>query len=155
MKIGFILYNFILALWVGGISIFTFLITPVIFQSFGRGTAGEIVGKLFPYYFPYNLVLSGLALIVFLLFVGIQGKVQNKIIMLLLITAFLINLFVTFKLYPDIKGVKQQIATFETQSDESAIRNKFRKLHRVSAILNIFLLIDGSIVLILYNTSKK
>jgi hypothetical protein len=65
MKIGSILYNLILALWVGGIFIFTFIVTPIIFQSFGRDYAGEIVGKLFPYYFPYNLILSVLALIVF------------------------------------------------------------------------------------------
>jgi len=155
MKTGQILYNFILALWVGGIFIFTFLVTPIIFQSFSRDTAGQIVGKLFPYYFPYNLVLSVLALVVFLLFVGIQGKIQNKITMILLIAALLINLFVTFKLYPDIKGVKQQIVAFETRSDESPIRNKFRKLHKLSAILNILLLIDGAVLLILHKTSHK
>ena len=155
MKIGQILYNFILALWVGGIFIFTFLVTPIIFQSFSRDTAGQIVGKLFPYYFPYNLILSVLALVVFLLFIGIQGKNQNKITMILLIAALLINLFVTLKLYPDIKGVKQQIVTFETQSDESPLRNKSRKLHQVSAILNIILLIDGAVLLILHKTSHK
>lgn len=155
MKIGQILYNFILALWVGGIFIFTFLVTPIIFQSFSSDTAGQIVGKLFPYYFPYNLILSVLALVVFLLFIGIQGKFQNKITLILLIAALLINLFVTLKLYPDIKGVKQQIVTFETQSDDFLLRNKSQKLHKVSAILNIILLIDGAVLLILHKTSHK
>ena len=54
---GSVVYSFLLALWAGGMFIFTFLVTPVIFQSFGRDTAGEIVGKLFPYYFPYTLTL--------------------------------------------------------------------------------------------------
>lgn len=45
--------------------------------------------------------------------------------------------------------------TFETQSDETPIRNTFRKLHNVSAILNILLLIDGTVLLIFNNTSKK
>ena len=155
MKIGMIIYNFILALWVGGIFIFTFLVTPIIFQSFGRDTAGEIVGKLFPYYFPYNLIISILALTVFLLFIGIQGKIESKITIILLTSAGLINSFITFKLHPDIKTVKQQIITFETQSDESPMRNQFRKLHRMSAILNILLLIDGTTLLILNNTFKK
>ncbi len=75
--------------------------------------------------------------------------------MILLIAAVLINLFVTFKLYPDIKSVKQQITTFETRSDGSPMRNKFRNLHGVSAILNIFLFIDGTVLLILHNISKK
>jgi len=150
---GSLFYSFILALWAGGMFIFTFLVTPVIFQSFGRDTAGEIVGKLFPYYFPYNLVLSVLALIIFLLCIGIQGKAQNKIAIVLLTIAILINLYVTFKLYPDIVSVKQQIKTFEAQSDESPARNQFRKMHGISAILNILLLMDGIALLITRQTN--
>lgn len=155
MKIGLILYNFILALWVGGIVIFTFLVTPVIFRSFGRDTAGEVVGKLFPYYFPYNLVLSVVALAIFIVFIGIKGNIRGKITIILLSIAVLINLFITFKLYPDIISVKQQIKTFETQTDESPARNQFRKLHAISALLNILLLIDGTALIILNNISKK
>jgi hypothetical protein len=155
MKIGSIVYTFILALWVGGISIFTFLVTPIIFHSFGRDAAGEIVGKLFPYYFPYNLILSVLALIFFLLFIGIRGKIESKITMILLTAALLINLFITFKLFPDIKSVKQHITTFETQANESPMRKQFKTLHRVSAILNILLLIDGAVVLVLNSTAKN
>jgi uncharacterized membrane protein len=155
MKIGSLIYNFILALWVGGIFIFTFLVTPIIFRSFGRDTAGEIVGKLFPYYFPYNLILSVAALAMFLVFVGIKGNTQGKITIILLSIAVVINLFVTFKLYPDIMRVKQQIKTFETQSSESPARNQFRKLHAISAILNMLLLIDGAALVILSNISTK
>lgn len=155
MKIGQILYNFILSLWVGGIFIFTFLVTPIIFQSFGKDTAGEIVGKLFPFYFPYNLIISVLALIVFVLLIMIRKQLESKITMVLLIAAIVINLFITFRLYPDINSAKQQIATFETQSDDSPMRKKFRKLHSVSAILNILLLIDGAVLLILNNIAKK
>ena len=152
---GSIFYSFILALWAGGMFIFTFLVTPVIFQSFGRDAAGEIVGKLFPYYFPYNLVLSVLALIIFLLFIGRRGKIENKITMFLIAAAVLINIFIVFKLYPDIQSVKQQITTFETQTDESPARNQFRKMHGLSALLNILLLLDGTALLVLNSTPKK
>jgi len=155
MKIGSIIYNFLLALWAGGMVIFTFLVTPVIFQSYGRDTAGEIVGKLFPYYFPYNLVLSVLALIIFLLFIGLRGKIQNKTTIILLAAAVFINIFITFKLYPDITIIKQQITTFETQTEASPARDQFRKMHGVSALLNILLLLDGTALLILNTTSKK
>lgn len=155
MKTGSILYNFILSLWVGGIVIFTFLVTPVIFQSFGRDAAGEIVGKLFPYYFPYNLFLSLAALVFFLLFFGVRGKIQNKITIILLTIAILINLFVFFKLHPDTVSIKQQIQTFETQSEESSMRGQFRKLHGISALLNILLLIDGIALLVLHTPAKK
>jgi amino acid permease len=130
-------------------------VTPIIFKSYGRDTAGEIVGKLFPYYFPYNLIISILALILFLLFIMIRGKIKSKITLILLTIAVVTNFFITFKLYPDIKSVKQKITTFETESDDSPMRNKFRKLHRVSAGLNILLLIDGVVLLIFNNTSKN
>jgi len=155
MKMGSIVYSFLLALWAGGMFIFTFLVTPVIFQSYGRDTAGEIVGKLFPYYFPYTLALSVLALMIFLLFFGIRGKIQNKITIILLAAAVFINIFITFKLHPDITSVKQQITTFETQTDASPARDQFRKMHGVSALLNILLLLDGTALLILNTTSKK
>jgi uncharacterized membrane protein len=155
MKIGPIVYDCILALWVGGMFIFTFLVTPIIFKSFQRDTAGEIVGKLFPYYFPYNLALSVLALAVFLLSTGMHGKIENKITIILLTAALLMNLFVMFKLYPDIKRIKQQITTFEIQSDGSPMRNRFRKLHRMSAILNMLLLADGAALLILNSIANR
>jgi hypothetical protein len=132
MKSRPIMYNFILALWVGGIFIFTFLVTPIIFRSFGRDTAGEIVGKLFPYYFPYNLIISVLALAIFLLLTGTEGKMLRKVTIILLTAAVLINLFITFKLYPDIKNVKQQIETFETQTDESSIRSRMMSLSLIA-----------------------
>jgi uncharacterized membrane protein len=155
MKTGSLVYSFLLALWAGGMFIFTFLVTPVIFQSFERNTAGEIVGKLFPYYFPYTLTLSVLALIIFLLSFGMRGKIKNKITIVLLAAAVFMNIFITFKLHPDITSIKQQIATFEPQSDASPARDQFRKMHGVSALLNILLLLDGTALLILNTTSKK
>ncbi|NTW65040.1 MAG: DUF4149 domain-containing protein, partial [Nitrospirae bacterium] len=41
------------ALWTGGMALFTFIVTPAIFRSYGRDQAGEIVGRLFPGYFLY------------------------------------------------------------------------------------------------------
>ena len=49
MKLSwFSFYNIVLALWVGGMALFTFIVTPVIFKSYPRDQAGEIVGRLFP-----------------------------------------------------------------------------------------------------------
>ena len=155
MRIGFTLYHFLLALWVGGMAMFSFLVTPVIFTSFTRDTAGEIVGKLFPYYFPFTLVTALLALIVFLFFIGVRATVQHRITLALLLFALLVNVFVTFKLYPDITRVKQEIVTFEETSSSDPKRLEFKKLHRMSSILNILLLLDGTVLLFISNSFKK
>lgn len=155
MRIGFTLYHFLLALWVGGMAMFSFLVTPVIFTSFTRDTAGEIVGKLFPYYFPFTLVTALLALIVFLFFIGVRATVQHRITLALLLFALLANVFVAFKLYPDITRVKQEIATFAETSSSDPKRLEFKKLHRMSSILNILLLLDGTVLLFISNSLKK
>ena len=100
-------YNLILSLWIGGISIFTFIVTPVIFRDFERDMAGKIVGKLFPGYFMYNLLLSVLALILLIVIRSIFTKFGFSLSVALVVFAVIINLLVAFKLHPDIREIKQ------------------------------------------------
>jgi len=149
------LYNLVLSLWIGGISIFTFIITPVIFKSFGRDMAGKIVGKLFPGYFMYNLALSVIALILFLVIRSAIAHPGHKWSMILIVMAIVINIFVTFKLHPDVKEVKKEIHSLENLAGDAPVRKKFGKLHAASASLNLLLLADGVALLIMSSVFKK
>lgn len=156
MKItGYFLYNLVIALWIGGISIFTFIITPVIFRSFGRDTAGEIVGKLFPVYFLYNLILSVLAGLIIIIFALDRNTFAYKASLFLIVAAVVINLFLCFKLHPEIREVKREIKSFESTTEESPLRKKFRKLHGISATLNLLLLADGITLLMISSKLKR
>lgn len=148
-------YNLVLSLWAGGISLFTFILTPVVFRSFERDMAGNIVGKLFPGYFMYNLVLSAVALILLMMTSSVFTKSVFKLSMILVVLAVLINVFVTFRLHPEIRKVKQEIHSFETPDAGSPLRKKFGKLHAVSASLNLLLLADGVTLLFLSSVLKK
>ena len=148
------LYNLVLALWVGGISLFTFIVTPVIFRSFGRDVAGEVVGKLFPGYFLHTLLLSILALILFLASRPSLRKSAHTWSLLLIALAIIINMFVSFKLHPEIKKIKQEIPSFEA-AQESPLRKRFGQLHGVSATLNLILLADGVALLVISTVLKK
>jgi uncharacterized membrane protein len=149
MKLSwFSLYSLILALWVGGMAIFTFIVTPVIFRSYPRDQAGEIVGRLFPGYFLYNLVLAALVLVLFFIVTNDQSKLAYRISLICAVTALLINLFIVFKLHPDAVRIKQQVTSFERESPDSPARIQFRKLHGVSAVLNLVLLAEGIALLV-------
>jgi hypothetical protein len=148
-------YTLILALWVGGIAVFTFIMTPVIFRSFDRDLAGEIVGKLFPGYFLYNLVIAALALILFFLVAGDQTSTAARLSLFLVTIALFLNAYVVFKLHPDTVRVKQQIISFEHESPDSPARRQFRRLHAVSATLNLMLLADGIVLLLISPALKK
>lgn len=147
------LYSFTLSLWVGGMMIFTFIITPVIFKAHGRDMAGKIVGHLFPFYFLYNLCLSGIALfLVFLM--GRTTKWASIIAMVLLITAVVINIVHIVFFLPKMEDLKTGIASFETTPKDHPLRQQFNRLHGISAILNLSLLVEGIALLVLHYFRK-
>ena len=148
-------YTLILALWVGGISLFTFIVTPDIFRSYGRDAAGEIVGKLFPGYFIFTLVLSALALLALPFCKSLFGQTGYRWSLLLSVIAVAINVFVYFKLHPKIRLVKQEVHSFQPLPEDSPARKTFRKLHAVSATLNLILLADGVTLLIISTAVKR
>ena len=149
MKLSwFSFYSLVLSLWVGGIAIFTFIVTPVIFKSYPRDQAGEIVGRLFPGYFLYNLVLAALVLVLFFIVANDQSKLAYRLSLVCAVTALLVNLFIVFKLHPDAVRIKQQVTSFERESPDSPARKQFRKLHGVSAVLNLVLLAEGIALLV-------
>jgi hypothetical protein len=149
------LYNLILALWVGGMAIFTFVVTPAIFKSYGRDMASQIVGKLFPGYFLYTLVLAALAFILFFTVAGDQARPPARISFLLLIIAVVISASVAFKLYPDAVKLKQQVTSFEREAPDSPARKRFARLHAASMSLNLLLFADSVVLLLLGPALKK
>ncbi|HUK99287.1 MAG TPA: DUF4149 domain-containing protein [Nitrospirota bacterium] len=155
MKISwFSLYNVVLALWVGGIAIFTFLVAPVIFKSYGKDMASEIVGHIFPGYFLYDLILVAAALALFFLMAVEWKAFTSWLSFVLLVAALIVNVFIVFKLHPEAVKAKQEVASFERESPDSPARRKFSRLHALSATLNLFLLVDG-ITLLIAGPAKK
>jgi uncharacterized membrane protein len=153
-KTAMAFYNLMLALWVGGIFIYTFLVTPVLFKAFGRDTASAIVDKLFPLYFPYILIIVCLASVSFFLS-GWKRSARPKFLLASLGLAVLISLFVNFGLYPAAREVKQKISSFETTPADSPARKQFRTLHGISMILNLILLVDGIVLIVIGGNGKK
>ncbi len=153
-KMAKAIYNLMLSLWVGGIFIYTFLVTPVLFKAFGRDSASAMVDKLFPSYFPYILVIICLATVAFLLS-GWKRSSRPKFLLVSLGLAVLISLFVNFGLYPVARKVKQEISSFETTPADSPARKQFRALHGISMVLNLILLVDGIVLIVIGGNGKK
>ena len=155
ISILFSLYTLTLSLWTGGMAMFTFIVTPAIFRSYGRDQAGEIVGRLFPGYFLSTLILSGLALVLFFLLAADQATRAYRATLILLVAALLANTYITYKLHPDTVKVKQHVASFEREAPDSPLRKEFRRLHAISAVLNLLVLADGAALLVLSRNLVK
>jgi uncharacterized membrane protein len=148
-------YVITLALWVGGMSLFTFVLTPVIFRSYPRDAAGEIVGKLFPSYFIFALAVSSAAVILFLLSVSYNGSPGYRISIVLASLAVIVALYMNFRLYPEAVKVKKEVHSFEATALDSPARSSFRRLHAGSAVLNLFMIADGLALLIISMRMNK
>lgn len=137
------------ALMIGGISIFTFIVTPAVFRAFNRDTASEIVGSMFSGYFTYNFALSIAMLFLFIALRPDRSILSSKLSLALIVIAVVICAYVLFKLYPDITEIKKTIASFQSVPVESAERQAFRRLHAISAVLNLALLADAVAVFVM------
>ncbi|MBI5640819.1 MAG: DUF4149 domain-containing protein [Nitrospirae bacterium] len=149
------LYSISLSLWIGGLFIFTFIMTPVIFRAYPRDMAGDIVGRLFPAYFLFCVIVTAGALAVFVLSAYDPAASGYKLSLVLLSLAVVTTLYVNYRLYPQIQKVKHEVRSFEAVSPDDPARIKFRRLHAASSILNLFLLADGVALLIISVGLKK
>jgi hypothetical protein len=146
IQIPTFLYRLAVACWIGGASLFTFVLTPTIFKSFNRDVAGGIVGVLFPGYFKWGLVCGAMALAV----VFMSSAVKHKTIAAVIIAVMLaITSVQAFVIEPKATALKQEIPSFETTPKNDPLRIQFTKLHGVSAVSNLVVIAGGVVLIVL------
>lgn len=144
MQITAIFYRLAIACWVGGATLFTFVLTPTIFKAYSRDMAGGIVGVLFPGYFRWGLVCGVVALASILLSANIRHK---KIAVVIIAVMLAITLVQALVIEPRAAELKKEIHSFETTPQDDPLRVRFKKLHGVSAVSNLAV-IGGGVALI-------
>ncbi|HIJ89481.1 MAG: DUF4149 domain-containing protein [Desulfobulbaceae bacterium] len=140
-----VLYRLAVAFWVGGASLFTFVLTPTIFTSFNRDLAGGIVGVLFPGYFRWGLA-CGLVALICLAITKRRCRTVSAIILAVMLTITAIQAFV---IEPKAVALKKEIASFENTPADHPARVRFRKIHGISAAGNLAVIGGGVALLIL------
>src|ERR1035437_9830670 len=110
MPIITIIYRIAIAFWIGGVAIFTFVLTPIIFRSYERDVAGQIVGVLFPAYFRWNLACGLVGLATLLVFRG-RNFIATLVIILVMLS---LSAFGAFYIEPKAAALKREIPSFAT-----------------------------------------
>ncbi len=144
MQVISILYRLAIALWVGGVALFTLVLTPILFKTQTRDLAGSIVGVLFPGYFRWGLACGITALVCHLI---MRGKGMLPAILLVIMLA--LTALQAFYIEPKAAAIKQQITSFDTTPKDHPLRRDFSRLHAVSASCNLTVLGGGIILVIL------
>ncbi len=145
MQLFTIIYRLAVTLWAGGAALFTFVLTPIIFKSYNRDMAGQIVGYLFPGYFRWGLACGAVALVSHLI---VRGRNFVPILVLIIVMLTLTS-FQTFSIEPRAAALKKEIPSFETTPKDHPLRKEFAKLHGISAICNLTVIAGGVVLVVL------
>jgi len=140
-----VLYRLALAFWVGGVALFTFVLTPILFKTQPRDLAGKIVGVLFPGYFRWGLACGAVALLCLLLQRG-RNFAPALVLLVLMLAA---TSFQALVIEPKAAAIKKQIGSFETTSKTDPLRREFSRLHGISAACNLAVFVGGVVLVVL------
>ena len=140
-----VLYRLALSFWIGGVALFTFVLTPILFKTQPRDLAGRIVGVLFPGYFRYGLACGAVALVCLLLQRG-RHFIPALVLLVLMLAA---TSFQALVIEPKAAALKEQISSFETTPKDDPLRQEFSRLHAVSAVCNLTVFAGGVVLIIL------
>ena len=122
----------IVAICLGMMIFFSFILAPIIFKILDPENAGKFVRKIFPYYYFVNLVFLSIVVILFLL----NSKINFKFyIIVSLVISFI---FAQFILMPFINKLR------DNNED-----NKFKYAHGFSVAIN-FLQMIGLVFLLIW-----
>lgn len=155
MSLAAAAYRLALSLWVGGMALFTFVVTPVIFRTQGTEAAGKIVGAIFPLYFRWGLAAAGAALVARILggeaFHGPRQWAGTVVI----VTALLLTGYQAYGLGPRMEQVKRSVASFQAAPAEHPARKEFSRLHGLSMVLNLLALLEGAALVAGYEAFRR
>ena len=121
----------ILAINLGMMIFFSFVLAPIIFKILDAENAGKFVRKIFPYYYFVNLIFLSIAVVLFII---ISSLGLNFYITLALAISFI---FAQFILMPIINK-------FKDNNEEK----KFKYAHGTSVLIN-FIQMIGLIYLLI------
>jgi hypothetical protein len=146
MQIVTIIYHLAVSLWLGGAALFTFVLTPILFRNESRDTAARIVGLFFPGYFRWGVACGMVALICRIVLSG-KGQVPAAVIIAVMLTLSSIQ---AFYIEPRAAAIKREIVSFETTTKDHPLRRQFAKLHGVSAVCNLSVIVGGVVLVVLF-----
>jgi hypothetical protein len=146
MAIVSIIYHLAVSLWLGGAALFTFVLTPMLFRSESRDTAGRIVGLFFPGYFRWGIACGAVALVCRI----ILSKTVLAPAEMILIVMLALCSFQALYIEPQAAALKREIVSFETTTKDHPLRRQFSKLHGVSAVCNLSVIVGGVALVVLF-----
>ena len=133
--------------WIGGIVFFSFLASPSVFKVLPRELAGRVVGDIFPKYHVLGYISCAVALgcILGLRQLGATKAVGTAALIIALMGTVQITMGMVIG--PQVTTARDAAKAAAVGSEKDQLEKKFRRLHAVSMVFNLLLLILGLVLL--------
>ncbi len=141
-----------ITVWIGSLTFFTFIAAPSIFKNLPRETAGEVIGHIFPKYWILGYVVSVLTL-GSLIAISYTQKTFPAVRILLLVIMLGLTFYSGLVVGKNATNIKAEIKTAEESVNKADLRSRFKRVHALSAILNLCVILLG--LFLVYLTSLK
>jgi hypothetical protein len=150
------IYLLSIALWIGGMTFFSFLAAPSIFKVLPREEAGSVVTAIFPKYY-WQGIICGVVALGASFALGMRERWNSPLIVrTVLISVMIIGVvYSVVVLQPKIHAAKAQITSFQSLSPTDPLRLEFGRLHGRSFSVNAAVLLLGVIVVFITAFTMK
>lgn len=139
------LYLLSLALWLGSIVFFSFVVAPAVFRSLPRAEAGRVLGSIFPIYYGMGYACGGALLASALLLFRTTRPRAASWGAAAVLAAFMLGatLYAGLVVQPRVRALRSVLD--ETRGAPAA-KEEFDRQHRLAVQLNVAVLCGGLII---------
>jgi hypothetical protein len=138
------------AVWLGAMGFFAFVIAPAAFSALDREAAGRFVSVVFPRYYGLGLALGLVALFgVGIRWIGTGWRGMDWV------AAGLVLLMLALTLYAGAVVLPAAHAAREAARADPVAATGFARLHRLSGILNAIVMISGILVVVIETVRRR
>jgi len=134
------IHLFAIVIWLGGMIFFSYVAAPAAFKVLERQTAGDFVGVVFPKYFIMGYVAS-VVLLITLYIIGRNNlaAVRAPLVIMAVLTclSFVHGMVIGAK----TRSIKAEYRSLSDGPEKTALRKSFGKIHGVSAVVNLVIVL--------------
>ena len=135
MAIALFLYLLALVCWLGGMFFFTVIVAPVVFKLLPLAEGGKLVAGLFPRYYIVGYIAGGISVALAIYFaIERSPRLWWSLSSLALAIALGLTIYAGAIVRPQVDAVRTVV---EEQTPDPARKAEFDRLHRLSVMLNV------------------
>lgn len=141
------------ALWLGAMGFFAFVVAPAAFTTLEREAAGRFVGAVFPRYYAVGLALglaalAGLGVRMF----GAAWRGLDWLPVGLVLLMLALTLYAGAVVLPAAHVAREAV---RQAGMDPAAAAAFARLHRLSGILNAIVMVSGVLLLVIEMSRRR